>query len=291
MERAILAISSKDSLQALLQARIYFELEFRAQTTLNTSLLLRTLMQDEIFNMLLKEEEIGWKAILLDLVQSEKMDPWDVNITLLTQKYIQVIKEMKEHDLKISGKMILAAAILLKLKTTHLIEKDITRLDRFFTNDDSLQDLEEEIDFGSDGQTKLKEKYPLIPRNPQARNRKVSINDLVKALQHALETKRKILQKMRPVKFNLPSRKIDIMEVIRDVYHKLEYYTQKEGGERVSFTKLIPPRATRLEKVFTFVPLLHLENHHRIEMEQQKPFDEIYVTLLKPKKGKEAESY
>ncbi len=244
-------------------------------------------MQDEIFDLLLRDEELGWKTVLFNLVETEQMDPWDVNITLLTQKYIQVIKEMKEHDLRISGKMILAAAILLKIKTTHLIEKDITRLDRFFKQDEFLDEAEDAINNTLDGKAKAKEKYPLIPRNPQARNRKVSIHDLVKALQHALESKKKILAKMRPVKFNMPSRKIDIMEVIRDVYHKLEYYTEKDPKEKISFTKLIPPRATRFEKVFTFVPLLHLENHHRVEMEQKKPFDEIYITLLK-KKSKEA---
>ena len=47
-------------------------------------------MQDKIWDVLLKEEEIGWRSILYDLVKSEKMNPWDINITLLTQKYIQV---------------------------------------------------------------------------------------------------------------------------------------------------------------------------------------------------------
>ncbi len=245
-------------------------------------------MQDEIFEMLLKEEEMGWKTILFDLVESEQMDPWDINITLLTQKYIQVIKEMKEHDLKISGKMILAAAILLKIKTTQLVDKDIVKLDRFFKNEESLYEVEEMIEQGMGEEAKKKDKFPLIPRNPQERNRKVSIHDLVKALQHALETKKKILAKMRPVKFAMPSRKVDIMEVIRDVFHKLEYYSEKEEGSKISFNRLVPPRASRLEKVFTFVPLLHLENHHKVEMEQAKSFDEIFVTLLKGKKKEES---
>ena len=52
-------------------------------------------MQQKIFDLLLEQEEISWKTIIYDLVKSEEMDPWDINITLLTQKYIQVIKEMK----------------------------------------------------------------------------------------------------------------------------------------------------------------------------------------------------
>lgn len=240
-------------------------------------------MQDEIFDLLLKEEEISWKNILYDLVESEKMDPWDINISLLTKKYIQVIKEMKDHDLRISGKIILAAAILLKIKSTHLIENDISRLDRMLQQDSDIESIETELEDAIDGNyRKEKEKYPLIPRNPQARNRKVSINDLVKALQHALETKKKILAKIKPIKFMIPPRKVDIMEVIRDVYQKLQYYTEKDGGS-ITFSRLLPPRAGREEKVFTFIPLLHLETQHKLAMAQEKPFEEINVTLLKKK--------
>ncbi len=236
-------------------------------------------MEQKIFDMLLEEEEISWKAILQDLVKSEQMDPWDIDITLLSQKYIQVIKEMQEHDLKISGKILLAAAFLLKLKCSNLLEKDFVRLDALMSQTENLDELEEEIFEGADGERRVKEKYQLIPRNPQPRNRKVSIHDLIDALSHAMTTKKRFLEKIRPVKFKLPDRKMDIMEAIRDVYQKLIYYTQKEGKTTITFSRLLPPQSGKEEKVYTFVPLLHLENQHRVEMEQKKAFDEISVTL------------
>lgn len=236
-------------------------------------------------DLLLEQEEVGWKTILFDLVKSEQMDPWDINITLLTQKYIQAIKKMQEHDLRISGKILLAAAILLKLKSTHLIDNDISKLDALIHQTDDLSDEELfEIDPGDGKSARLKEQYQLIPRNPQPRNRKVSIHDLVEALQHALASKKRILSKMRPTPFIMPQRKVDIMEVIRDVYHKIQYYTNKE--EKITFTKLLPAKAGRQEKVYTFLPLLHLENEQKVEMTQEKPFEEIQVTLLGKAKAK-----
>ena len=104
-------------------------------------------MQDKIWDVLLKEEEIGWRSILYDLVKSEKMNPWDINITLLTQKYIQVVKELPEHDLKVSGKIILAAALLLKMKCSHLIDNDISRFDDLMNPHDELDDIDEEFLF------------------------------------------------------------------------------------------------------------------------------------------------
>jgi len=235
--------------------------------------------------MLLKEEEISWKTIIYDLVKTEQMDPWNLDITLLTKKYISLIKKMQEHDLRISGKILLAAAILLKIKSTHLVENDISRLDALINQEE--EELEEEF-YNDELGMKTRRKYDplaytLIPRNPQERNRKVSVNDLVNALQRAMASKKRVLEKIKPVKYKMPERKIDIMEVIRDIFHKIVYYSKKEKKKKLSFSKLLPPRASREDKVYTFLPLLHLENQHKVSMEQIKPFAEIQVSLTKSK--------
>ncbi len=236
-------------------------------------------MQQKIFDLLLEQEEVSWKSIIIELIDTEQMDPWDINITLLTQKYIEVIKEMQEHDLRISGKILLAAAVLLKMKSSHLIDHDLTNLTKLMSQEEEIdEDVFEQM---PDGTTRIKEKFQLIPRNPQPRNRKVSVHDLVKALQQAMETKKRILARYKPTRFELPKKGIDIMGVIRDMYHKIVYYSEKDAGQKLSFSKLLPPNAGRREKVYTFVPLLHLENQQKIETEQEKPFEEIYVKLLK----------
>lgn len=243
-------------------------------------------MQDKIFDLLLEQDDITWKTLLYDLVKSEEMDPWHIDISLLSQRFIDVIKEMQEHDLKISGKMLLAAAILLKLKSSHLIDHDIAQLDELISSTEE-EISEETEDYEEDELLARKkaeaEQYSLIPRNPQPRSRKVSIHDLVDALQRAMETKKKVLQKYKPVKFAMPERKMDIMEVIRELYNKITYYSKKEKQKELTFTKLLPPRAGKMEKVFTFVPMLHLENQKKINTRQEKQFGEIYVKLFSEK--------
>ena len=73
-------------------------------------------MQEQIFDMLLKENEVTWQTIIQDLVKKEGMDPWDVDVSKLSQRYISTLKKLKEHDFRVSGKVVLAAAILLKIK-------------------------------------------------------------------------------------------------------------------------------------------------------------------------------
>ena len=239
-------------------------------------------MQEQIFDLLLKEEDVTWKTILFDLVKTEQMDPWDIDVTLLTQRYIKVIKEMQEHNFRVSGKIVVAAAFLLKMKSSHLLSHDITNLDKLIHQTEEAVDDEEfvdEIEQGTFTYKKGNQEFTLIPRNPQPRNRKVSIHDLVNALQRAMATKKRILEKQRPVKFVVPKRKIDIMEAIQEVYDKLEYYSKKDQAKTVTFSRLLPPKAGRQEKVFTFMPILHLENQQKVEMSQNKPFDEIHVKL------------
>ena len=240
-------------------------------------------MQDQIMDLLLKQEDVTWRTILYDLVKTEQMNPWDINITLLTQKYIDTIKKMQEHDFRVSGKILLAAAFMLKMKSAHLLDHDIAHLDLLLHQTEEDIEGDELLDEFSAGSLTKKDKqqFTLIPRNPQPRSRKVSIHDLVDALQRAMASKKKILARQKPVKFIMPERKIDIMEAIRDIYHKITYYINKEKGNKTTFSQLLPPRAGKQEKVFTFLPLLHLENQREVETMQSKPFDEIYVKLLK----------
>lgn len=239
-------------------------------------------MQQKIFDLLLQKEEVGWREILYDLIKTEQMDPWDINITLLTHKYIELIKNMKEHDLVVSGKVLLAAALLLRIKSAHLIDNDIAKLD--YLINPSEEEIEEELwtDIEGSRRKKQQEQYVLIPRNPQPRNRKVSIQDLVKALQRAMSSKKRILENMRPVKFNLPQGSVDIVAVIEEIYQKVVYYSKRDQ-EKLTFSKLLPPRAGRQEKVYTFIPLLHLENLQKVALEQEKPFAEIQIKLVSKK--------
>ena len=48
--------------------------------------------QDEIHDLLFNRE-IGWQEIIYDLINTEQLDPWDVNITILTERYMEKLNE------------------------------------------------------------------------------------------------------------------------------------------------------------------------------------------------------
>jgi chromatin segregation and condensation protein Rec8/ScpA/Scc1 (kleisin family) len=135
-------------------------------------------------------------------------------------------------------------------------------------------DLEQELARGEE--LGLKEEYELLPRLPQARRRKVSVYDLVKALEKALEVKqRRVLQSMPPP-FEPPARKFDVTAALSSLFQRI--LSLFGVRKKLTFKELLPGE-TKQDKVYTFIPLLHLSNQQKVELEQAEPFGDIHIKL------------
>ncbi len=73
-------------------------------------------MPDESIN----EEPI---EILVRMAESGEIDPWNVDIVLLTDRFLGELERRRELDLRISGRTLLYASILLRMKSDALIER------------------------------------------------------------------------------------------------------------------------------------------------------------------------
>ena len=236
---------------------------------------------ERIFKIIYEQDEVTWQRLLYELVKTEQMDPWEINISLLAKKYIVMIKKLKELDLRVSGKVLLAAAILLKIKSSRLLNEDLSEFDRLLSDPEELVG---ELDFEeANPERREGEKYPLIPRTPQPRKRKVSIYDLVEALDKALEVKRRrVLNSIPPMNLEAPKKTKDITSIIRDVYGRIKSFFYDTSKNKVLFSQIIPSQSKE-DKVYTFVPLLHLTNQRKIDLYQQEHFGEIEITLASKK--------
>ncbi|MBT7903163.1 segregation/condensation protein A [Candidatus Woesearchaeota archaeon] len=243
-------------------------------------------MYDKLMSILTEQDEITWKSLLYELIKTEQMDPWDVDVSELANKYITLVKKMTEMNLRVSGKVLLAAAILLKIKSDRLVGSDMMEFDRLLaTSDDStdLYDSEEDL-MNMQGVTleNAEEQLKLIPRTPQPRKRKVSVYDLVDALSIALNVShRRVLKEIDiPHKFNVPKKTVDISVIMTDLYQKIcEFFDEDQSfPSMLTFTELCPSEE-RMDKVLTFIPLLHLSNSQKIGLRQQDHFGEINIHL------------
>ena len=232
--------------------------------------------QNDVFE-LLTNNEVGWQAIIYDLINTEQLDPWDIDLGLLANKYLERIKLLEEANFFISSKVLLAASILLRLKSEILLDTYIKSID--------------EILFGKKEQSKPIERIeldpndlPLLyPKTPLPRYRRVSLQELMSALDQAITTENRRIKKEtdkvvreKATEIVLPRSRINIKDRIRNIYAKILTGFKKRQG-KIPYSELTGNN--KEERIACFLPCLHLENQQKLFLEQENHFEEIYIWL------------
>jgi len=235
--------------------------------------------QEQFYDMLISRK-VSWQEIIYDLVSSEQLDPWDIDITKLALKYIERIRELEESNFFVSSKVLLVASILLRMKSELLLNNYIKTLDEilFGKKEESIE-KEEKIEF--------EEELPeLIPKTPLPRLKRVTLEELMKALDSAIKTEhRRIKRELSFVRVKhgistvLPRVRINIKEKIIEIYKKVKKFFSANEDKRLTFSYLCGDDSKKEEKIATFIPLLHLDNQEKITLEQQQHFGEIFIWL------------
>ncbi len=239
-----------------------------------------------IYKMILEGDEINWQSVIYELVRSGKIDPWDLDISILTNEYIKILRNLERLNFQLSGKIVLAAALLLKLKTRDLGLSDLLSLVEYadspeeinpVKNDEQLAQITDKRDYHRKAPPKLQ------PNLPGPRQRKVTVFELVNALKRAIEVEehrdellKQRVEETRPQKHRI--NKIDIQGEIMKVYARIKDILYSTQLKTVEFTKLVPSNEKK-DKIWTFVPLLHLANENKIYLHQEIPFGKIWVEV------------
>jgi segregation and condensation protein A len=239
---------------------------------------IKSVKQDQIHDILFNRE-VGWQEIIYDLINTEQLDPWDVDIIILTDRFLIKINEFEEEDFFVSSKVLLAAALLLRIKSEILLNKYIKSID------DILFGKKEEKKYISE-RIELDENIPeLIPKSPMPRFKKVTLKELMESLDKAIATenrriKKEIVKKnaLRETSFSIPKRKFSIKNKIREVYDKLtKHFKENEKSRKVSFNEFIGNN--KEERLISFPPLLHLDHQKKVWLEQEAHFDDFHIWL------------
>ncbi len=235
-----------------------------------------------------------WQAIIYELISSEQLDPWDIDIVVLTKRYFEKILEIEESadfagessDFYISSKVLLAASLLLRIKSEFLLNKHIKSIDDIlFGKKEDKKYVIEKIEINED------ELPLLIPKTPLPRFKKVTLDELMSALNKAIETesrriKREVAvkraKKLSEVDFPTFSR-TDLKERIKQIYARILTSIKKiSAGEEKHLNKVCYSNLAGKEKeerVACFLPVLHLSNTKKLWLEQEEHLDEIWIYL------------
>ncbi|HID60974.1 MAG TPA: segregation/condensation protein A [Hadesarchaea archaeon] len=202
---------------------------------------------------------------LLELVQQHKLDPWDVDIEKLTHLYLKRVQGMQEPDLRTSGRALLSASVLLRIKSTYALNGNSGKQ----TAEESLDEILD-VDFPDLGEITLVQNMP----------RKITLVDLLGALQEALEEVpiKKIPQSQKTEKIVqlLNEHDINIEKHIDGLYKRISSLVA--SGTRVTLLGLVEG-PTKLAVARTFLLLLFLCANGKIVLKQDELFGDILVSL------------
>ena len=145
-------------------------------------------IKNETPEQIIQEAEVDGIEILVNMAKQGKIDPWNVDIVEVTDKYLTHLFQSKARNLKLTGRTLLFAAILLKLKSNVLEGIDVL--------DFEPQHEMDELDYGDDMPLDYQEDYiptnnvisidEVLQRRTSVRlnhNRVVTLRDLIRQLE------------------------------------------------------------------------------------------------------------
>jgi len=234
---------------------------------------------------LLTSTEVSWQSIIYDLINTGQLDPWNIDLALLARNYLVKIKELEEANFFVSSKVLLAASLLLRIKSEILLNDYIKSIDDILFGKKDVKKVYERIEIDEND-------LPILyPKTPMARMRKVSLEELMNALNKAMSTENRRIRKeinerqvLREAEIVLPkASKIKLKDRIKRIYSKF-LVMFKAKNSKIAYTELIG--MDREGRIAAFLPVLHLDHQQRVWLEQEKHLDEIWLWLYSHYKKK-----
>jgi len=210
---------------------------------------------------------------------TEDMDPWDIDIVTLADRYKSYIERVEQFDLEVPGRVILVGAILLRMKAEILRGAEEPDEDGF---EEQMEYEEEElIDEEDEGrQLQIPEAVPTPPIKKKG-ERKVTLDELKDALDKALEIKEERTERteQRQVEdYGIEVEEKDFTDRLERMYDGLKRYVNG-GSDALTFSRLMEQEEHQA-KIEQFVNLMHLETEERVQCYQDEWLGEIEIELL-----------
>ncbi len=231
--------------------------------------------------------------LLLHLIDKNKINIYDIPIALITEQYMEYLKEMEKQDLDNMSEFLVMAATLLKIKSKMLLPKEETEEEE---PEDPRQELVErllEYKMYKFASLELKDRHmdadkmffkkSTLPPEVADYKEEVPLEQLLSDL---------TLSKLNDIFRSVMKKQVDKIDPVRSKFGKIEKeevnlgkkmrYVQEYGlsNKKFSFRKLLEEQADKMDLIVTFLCILELMKMGRVSIVQEEIFDDILIEYL-----------
>jgi len=239
-------------------------------------------LETKKYNIKLENFE-GPLDLLCHLVDKNKMDIDKVNISQITDQYIEYLNAMEELNLEIASEFIVMLSTLVYLKSKHLLPKEgedeeelteeelIRRIIEYKRYKEIIKLFREKYNTYSKRIFKLPEKIELPNRKLERKYEKEDIAESYRLLVERNENKKN--------KNAINMEKIAIIETVTVASKVKDIFRELVKKHKFVFRTLCTSKKyTKLETVTAFSGMLELSRRNKIITEQNKNFGDIIVS-------------
>jgi len=223
--------------------------------------------------------------LLLHLIEREELDITTVALAKVTDQYLAYLAELERGQIKELADFLVVAAKLLLIKSQVLLPRPPSPTPETEDVGDELVHqlqvyrrfkqvaalLHEREMQGLHGYVRI---VPLPPLEPQVDLGEVTLDDLLAAVQEALDAK-----SAPPIGEVVAPIVVTVAEQIACIEERLTWQ------RRVCFREILSDTATSVEVIVTLLALLELIKQDRVRVRQERLFGEIIIERRIPAEG------
>lgn len=240
------------------------------------------------------QEELDGIELLYSMARQGKINPWNIDIVDIADKYMLHVAQSKSNNLKLSGKTIFYLAVLLKLKSNVLVGLDPMQFEGTQVNpeydDDNDSRFNEDIydddvmSFNQNYMDNVLQRKMNIKLN---RNRVVTLKDLIRQLEfyEELDRKQSLKNSLERAKHRVSNyakfSSDDIINIAHEEFIEnsvkiLEANLNKifEHEEKVNLKTLT---LLGLDKISAYIAMLFLSAESDYSLEQEEFYSDVFV--------------
>jgi len=246
----------------------------------------------EVYEDLNKKAEnaVDGIEILVEMSKKGKIDPWNIDIADITDKYLQKLVEIKTNNLKLTGRTLFFAAVLLRLKSDILEGININE-DSDMQENEFLEDFDNGFDDAENINTNnvislddVLERRTSVRLN---RERIITLDDLIKQLEFYEKIDKRIALQNKNSRVSRRTGSYekftaeDIINMAHDEYIDNSIKVLQSVLERIFLTdkraSLSDLSETGMDKVSVYIALLFLSASTDIDLIQDEFYSELYI--------------